>query len=1730
MNKKYEELRSKAYAALRALTRECEEYKEAQMLVGSAETEASLRRKTVRRSIDTEWVERIEAALPSLDIIVRRPTVAIEDVEEVLPIELTRRVSEKSIKHLARHTNMIREVNGDEVTPSHLLNVFREETLLTYENRFINTLLHRLSAFITLRYRALAGGSGVEQCYQFEYKTEFEHPNEDEGINRARVGLSIELTTPPPEGTVSEAELELCARYRETFARIEKMHLAILAFMSSPFAQALGRSFVRPPVIRTNAILKNQHFRNCLLLWEYIESCDKAGYSMSSDAYAEMPSNDYVSDLYSAVALEYAQFFHGIVGDGAERKLLASKHLGDVYPDFSSDLTEEELEDYRVYDSEYRKTVPVSRLMNNKKKLSEDELRIREAIVVALRADEILTAEQAAAEAEARRLEQERRAAEAERKKREAAAARDPIAVRYKRSFLSRLIQSDDSLKNYYGVIKNELLAYERVRAQLSFRGESFRRGRATISAINILGKTLYLYLDLPVEKYGNMHFVSASGKEDMPILVKVRNDRSLEKALRLIAEMMQAKGIARTDRTPENYYLPYEDDDALIARGLIKVILPKGVTKDEYDTLVKAGIYIESGHGGIESVEVVYEEPTEKVEEPAPEETAPAPVAIRYKRSFLSRLIQADDALKGYYGIIKNELLAYERVRAQLSFRAESFRCGRATISSVNILGKTLYLYLDLPAEKYGNMHFVKPSGKDGLPILVKVRNDRSLEKALRLITEMMQAKGINRTDRAPEDYYLPYEDDDALIARGLIKVILPKDADADAETVKADIASMFGNAEKPAVTEALTEEAAEEAEEAEEVEQAVSSPVAIRYKRSFLSRLIQSDDALKGYYGTIKNELLAYERVRAQLSFRAESFRRGRATISSVNILGKTLYLYLDLPVEKYGNMHFVSASGKEDMPILVKVRNDRSLEKALRLIGEMMQEKGIVRTDRTPENYYLPYEDDDALIARGLIKVILPKDADADAETVKADIASMFGNAEKPAVTEALTEEVAEAVEPEVEPEAEDTPFGDPIAVRYKRSYLSRLIQADDEVKDCYNTVKNELLAYQRVKARTSFRLETFKQGRLMLAHVNVLGKTLLVYLNLSAEKYGNKHFVSPSDKADTPILVKVRNDRSLEQAIRLIGEMMEENGIARTDRAAEDFRLPYEETDALIEQGLIKVILPTGAADGAETVKADISAMLGAPERAPEAEEVTEEVAEVTEPVAEAVEPEVEPEAEDTPFGDPIAVRYKRSYLSRLIQADDEVKDCYNTVKNELLAYQRVKARTSFRLETFKQGRLMLAHVNVLGKTLLVYLNLSAEKYGNKHFVSPSDKADTPILVKVRNDRSLEQAIRLIGEMMEENGIARTDRAAEDFRLPYEETDALIEQGLIKVILPTGAADSTETVKADISLMLSGGWRAPEDVLAPDEAPVALPAERPAAPATPVAVAPEAFPVIEAVTDTPAVPTPMVEEAMVNVRAPEREEEEPTATVEEPTAPTIEAPAEPIAEPVEEPEIAPEVEEITEEAPEAPTEEAAVEATEEKAAEPTEDAEADDDEDDEDDQPSYFDQSRIGIERSTAAEEVDLSTMEVGDVAFAHEINVAMVEGLDSEYVAVKVSETPYVGRVLTKVRLDPIPAPIKKRMRPRVKNLVFTDSTASVGLFVPYTRAEYHALSRKERKAVFLDAVNVQEYNRSVSRLALLHHLGDERFFEALAYYETHCRDLAEALPEAPEWAKWLKEL
>ena len=607
MNSFYEELKSKAFSAFRTLSRECAPFEDANMLVGAADTAVSLARSKIQKFIDTEWIEKIESAIPALDTIIRNPMVMIEDVDEVLPVELSKHITEKSIKHLAQHTNYILDVTeDDEVVPLKILNVFHEESYLTYENKFINTLLSRLSAFVDKRMRALNGAAGIEMNYKFDYTTEFEHlVPDDGGRNSARINLRIELTSPAGRD-LSESDVEINEQFKNALNRAKRINMALISYRSSAFSMKLGKSYIRPPVIRTNAILKNKNLRECLNLWEYIEGYDKVGYSFIGDRFYELPSSDFVGGLYSSVALQYLTVYSAIANEFENNRLISEKHLFETMPEFDDDIEEEEIDDYLVYDSEYKKTVPVSRLMNNRKKLSEDEKRIRREIIAALRADEILNEELMREEAERRRKareERERREAEEKRLREEAEARRlaeeearkllekRAVEIRYRRSFTSRLIQTEDIIKDYYTEIKNELLSYKGVKSRTSWAKESFNRGRMRLARMDVKGKTLYLYLALdPAELEGTKYIISVA-KGDCPTLIKIKGERKKKHAIELIAMLMEKQGIVRIERETEDYRLPYEETDALIERRLIKVILPKGAVLDDNAELVKADL-----------------------------------------------------------------------------------------------------------------------------------------------------------------------------------------------------------------------------------------------------------------------------------------------------------------------------------------------------------------------------------------------------------------------------------------------------------------------------------------------------------------------------------------------------------------------------------------------------------------------------------------------------------------------------------------------------------------------------------------------------------------------------------------------------------------------------------------------------------------------------------------------------------------------------------------------------------------------------------------------------------------------------------------------------------------------------------------------------------------------------------------------------------------------------------
>ena len=229
--------------------------------------------------------------------------------------------------------------------------------------------------------------------------------------------------------------------------------------------------------------------------------------------------------------------------------------------------------------------------------------------------------------------------------------------------------------------------------------------------------------------------------------------------------------------------------------------------------------------------------------------------------------------------------------------------------------------------------------------------------------------------------------------------------------------------------------------------------------------------------------------------------------------------------------------------------------------------------------------------------------PADAEVQSSTVEAE-----KPVEKPAEVRAvetekavITEKPAEAKKPvnvqkTVAVKKDGKTF---IRVKYNRSFTAKLIQSDDKQKSYYGEIKNCLLGY-KVKTRTSWRYETFKTGRKLLAKISFRGKTLGLYLALDPKAYdGTKYKIddvsSVANNADVPALYKIKNDRRCKYSKDLIAAVMEANGLVAGETPTEDYAAiyPYEEIEPLIERKLVKLLNIGQSGEGAEEGLIEIS---------------------------------------------------------------------------------------------------------------------------------------------------------------------------------------------------------------------------------------------------------------------------------------------------------------------------------------------------------------------------------------------------------------------------------------------------------------------------------------------------------------------------------------------------------
>jgi len=490
-----------------------------------------------KQIFDESWIDTLEDCIVALDTIVRNPRKFIVVEEDIVDISLARSISVESVKHLAQHTNFISSVTKDGmVIPSKILNTSKEESYEIYENRFIYTLLLKTKDFISRRYNLIKQANANSDQIVVNVTSDF-------GLDKeSNITYTMSTTANMPvESVVGTTE------DHTLIERVERINSIVSSFLASPFAKEMvSCALVRPPITRTNVILKDPNFKKALVLWQFIESYNKVGF--------EVETVTETRDLAPAVAEKYRDLIYlntlviesmaaraegGIIEEkelekqkNLENEYL-TKNIDDFVPDDFPQLHMDLHEIRRLYT-----TVPGEREvpMEDIKKMNaaldrvirqhkiniakEDSARQKALLKQQLKEEEQLKlealrqAEKDAKEAEKRRKQEEKERiraqkeaekalkeaekAEKERIRREKREAHDRIVRAEERLMRLRLCQEEAEMEKRLAAEKERLEAIqrseeERMETEKQLLAEQLEREKAMSYIAPIEGEALLL-------------------------------------------------------------------------------------------------------------------------------------------------------------------------------------------------------------------------------------------------------------------------------------------------------------------------------------------------------------------------------------------------------------------------------------------------------------------------------------------------------------------------------------------------------------------------------------------------------------------------------------------------------------------------------------------------------------------------------------------------------------------------------------------------------------------------------------------------------------------------------------------------------------------------------------------------------------------------------------------------------------------------------------------------------------------------------------------------------------------------------------------------------------------------------------------------------------------------------------------------------------------------------------
>lgn len=250
-----------------------------------------------------EWLDIMEDTIRYLDNILRNPNRFIINEEDIVKIELARRVTVESIKHLSKNTNLIQDYNqktGD-VRPSKILNINKEESFDTYENRFIYSLIKNMKFYIDRKKRNITPEVSQKNDKKMEYTATSK-------IGKEKINITMEVNSKIDNKESNETSLG---------ERIEKLEQKISDLTSSSVYQSIEKkhiSLVTSPIKKTNVILKNVNFQYAVKLWNYMQS------HMDDDTKREKDNKDFYADGELKKCIDESFLLNYLVLDSVNNK------------------------------------------------------------------------------------------------------------------------------------------------------------------------------------------------------------------------------------------------------------------------------------------------------------------------------------------------------------------------------------------------------------------------------------------------------------------------------------------------------------------------------------------------------------------------------------------------------------------------------------------------------------------------------------------------------------------------------------------------------------------------------------------------------------------------------------------------------------------------------------------------------------------------------------------------------------------------------------------------------------------------------------------------------------------------------------------------------------------------------------------------------------------------------------------------------------------------------------------------------------------------------------------------------------------------------------------------------------------------------------------------------------------------------------------------------------------